>query len=206
MTRQSCKTVRELLVGYSDGELPEGDAQRVAAHLGECFGCRSELRLLEHSLELARAVWRESAARARACGTCPVDRRPRPIPAAAVLVACVVVLAVAVGTWFFLRGGSRAEVEQLEQIELAGPVEPPKEMEKPAAAPPAEEMDIGTMIARAERAARLAAAAELLATQPGLERYREQTEQYLAKTYRGTPAGDRAAMRSVPLPEKEPES
>lgn len=203
MTRQSCKTVRELLVDYSDGELPEGDAQRVAAHLGECFGCRSELRLLEHSLELARAVWRESAARAPACGTCPVDRRPRPIPAAAVLVACVAVLAVAVGTWFFLRVGSRDEVDQ---VEMAGPVEPPGETEEPAAVPPAEDIDVGALIARAEQAARLAAAAELLATQPGLERYREQTEQYLAKTYRGTPAGDRAALKINPLPKKEPES
>jgi predicted anti-sigma-YlaC factor YlaD len=203
MTNQSCKTVRQLLVDYSDEELPQADAQRVAAHLAECSGCRSELRRLEHSLEAAQAVWRESAARAPARGTCPVDRRPRPIPATAVLVACAAVLMVAVGTWFFLRVGPPSEVDQ---VELAGPVEPPRETEEPAAGPPAEDMDVGTMIARAGRAARLAAAAELLATQPGLERYREQTEQYLAKTYRGTPAGDRAATRIVPPPEKEPES
>ena len=89
---------------------------------------------------------------------------------------------------------------------MAGPVEPPGETEEPAAVPPAEDIDVGALIARAEQAARLAAAAELLATQPGLERYREQTEQYLAKTYRGTPAGDRAALKINPLPKKEPES
>jgi len=203
MTSQSCETVRELLVDYSDGELPQADSQRVTAHLAECSGCRSELHLLEHSLELARAVWRESAARAPSRGTCPVDRRPRPIPAAAVMVACVAVLTVAVGTWFFLRIGPRAEVDQ---VELAGPAEPSREPEEPAAGPPAEDIDVDAMIARAGRAARLAAAAELLATQPGLERYREQTEQYLAKAYRGTPAGDRAALKVNSLPKKEPES
>lgn len=204
MTSQSCQTVRELLVDYSDEELPQADAQRVAAHLADCSGCRSELRALTHSLELVRGVWRDSAVRAPARGICPVvRRRPRPIPAAAAMLACVGVLMVAAGTWLFFRVGPRIEVDQ---VELAGPVEALRETEEPAAAPPAEDSDVAALIARAGRAARLAAAAELLATQPGLERFREETEQYLAKTYRGTPAGDRAARKLNPLPKKEPES
>jgi len=55
--------------------------------------------------------------------------------------------------------------------------------------------DIEAFIARHERAARLGAAAELLAAQPGLKEYTEQAERYLAENYGDTPAGQRAARR-----------
>ena len=61
--------------------------------------------------------------------------------------------------------------------------------------PPGEDFDIEAFIARHERAARLGAAAELLAAQPGLKEYTEQAERYLAENYGDTPAGQRAARR-----------
>ena len=45
------------------------------------------------------------------------------------------------------------------------------------------------------RTYRLAAAVELLATQPGLEEYRERAERYLMENY-----GDTTAVRGAPLP------
>jgi anti-sigma factor RsiW len=62
MTERECETIRDLLVDYADGELAAADGQRVAAHLESCADCRAEMRLLERSLEVARAVWHELAA------------------------------------------------------------------------------------------------------------------------------------------------
>jgi anti-sigma factor RsiW len=62
MTERECETIRDLLVDYADGELAAADGQRVAAHLESCPDCRAEMRLLQRSLEVARAVWHELAA------------------------------------------------------------------------------------------------------------------------------------------------
>lgn len=62
MSNKSCQQALEQLTAYADGELPRADAQGIVAHLAECDDCRTELMLLERSLELARDVWQESVA------------------------------------------------------------------------------------------------------------------------------------------------
>ncbi len=226
MSSQSCDTVRGLLVDYSDGELSAAEAGRVAAHLAECPECRSELRLLERSLELARSVWHESAARApsRLPGGLRSHRDRSPKQAAVAVVACVATGLLAAGAWWLWQarpGGER------DPAELAAPLErptsqpvspgresptkgaPARETEESAPAPPSEDPDVETLIARVGRAAPLAASAELLAAPPGREPYGAQADRYLAEVYRGTPAGDRAATRVGPRANeanKEPES
>jgi predicted anti-sigma-YlaC factor YlaD len=179
MSDTACKSFAELLVAYADGDLSGAEAERVAGHLAECAGCRSELRLLRRSLELARQVWRESAARARRPQSAPIRRLRWRRVAAACAAAAVLVLGLAAGYWFFWRPGPAGETAR---------VEPPSPgAGSTVAGPTAEEEEAGgdleEMIAREGRAARLAAAVELLATQPGLEAYRAEAEHYLEQTY-----------------------
>ncbi len=61
MKNDACGKIRLLLVDYSDGALPADQTRQIAVHLAQCPTCREELRLLEHSLALAREVWNESA-------------------------------------------------------------------------------------------------------------------------------------------------
>ncbi|HUT90695.1 MAG TPA: zf-HC2 domain-containing protein [Thermoguttaceae bacterium] len=257
MSSQSCDTVRELLVDYCDGELSAAEAGRVAAHLPDCPNCRAELRMLERSIELARSVWHESAARAPSraaggfwsaatrrrfpdvsatgepCRSCPGsalatssggsksgDESPHSKRSLAWgLLACAVAVLLAAGAWLFwhARPAGRLDRAGLPPA-LQRPKEPPAststqsaatEPEDSRLAGSGEDPNVETLIARVGRAARLAASAELLAAQPGLEPYRAQADRYLAEAYRGTPAGDRAARRVGPCanePNKEPES
>ena len=121
---------------------------------------------------------------------------------------------LAAGTWLLWQarpGSEPGAIELAAPIErpTSQPVSPATENEESAPAPPSEDPDVETLIARVGRAARLAASAELLAAQPGLEQYGARADRYLAEVYRGTPAGDRAATRVGPHanePNKEPES
>ncbi len=207
MTSKSCNSISQLLTEYADGELPAADARRVADHLADCPDCRAELRLLSRSLDLAREVWQESAAGAAAPGTASVKqwhtlargtagrtRDRRRIYVAACLAACVALLLLAAGPWLFSHWPSRNEVGVNNEVE---PPEHPQLI---------QEADVEALIAREERSARLAAAAQLLATQPGLEQYRREAQRYLAEAYRGTAAvnGGPAPLPSPPT--KEPES
>jgi hypothetical protein len=203
MTEETCNRVANLLVEYADGELSGADADRVAAHLAECPGCQAELRLLQRSLELAQTIWQ---------GTVPIfpqgkwDCPPpnklgrRRIQVAIGVAACLALLAAAATPWLFTSGESDSQVTDRAE----NTTEPePQQIKAPQ---PVEDFDIETFIARAGRRARLAASAELLATQPGLKEYKEQAERYLAEAYNGTPDLGPAATPSVPPPAKEPES
>jgi len=234
MNDKSCDPIVELLVEYADGELPADQSRRVADHLAGCPDCRAELRLLDRSLGLAREVWQESAARAptagfgrprdgslpqESCATAtspscataspeavssdtPAEallaskqwHTPRWIPAAACVAACAVLLLLAAGPWLFSRRQPHSEVNVPEEIGQSVPEQP------------ADEIDVETLIAREGRSARLAAAARLLAAQPGLQEYAQQAQRYLQEAYRDTAAVDGALPRSPLPPNKEPKS
>lgn len=194
---ESCASLAGLLVEYADGELSEPDARHVAAHLAECPDCRAELRRLERSLELARDVWQESAARAAASGPWPMRAGRRRVPAA----ACLAVLLLIVGLWVFSRPQPRHQ-ESGETVRQTARIPSPA----PPVRPEDVDIEIAAFIAREGRSARLAAAARLLATQPGLERYRNQAESYLARAYRDTAAAAQATTRTPPPPPQKPES
>src|SRR5260370_17253367 len=59
MNNKPCSAIGGLLVDFADGELTDTQRCYVADHLATCSECRAELRLLERSLELVRAVWRQ---------------------------------------------------------------------------------------------------------------------------------------------------
>ncbi len=191
MTNESCNSFADLLIEYADGELPEDDVRRVEDHFAGCPRCQAELRLLRRSLDLARSVWLEAADEA------PVPRR-RPVRVAACLAASVAIIAAATAVWFSLQGDSRLAVERAVGNGQTTAERLPEAVD--------EEVDYEALIAREGRSARLAAAAELLATQPGLEHYNRQARRYLVEAYPGTAAANRIARPAVPHPVKEPES
>jgi anti-sigma factor RsiW len=160
MKNDTCGKIRPLLVDYSDGVLSADKTRQIAAHLAQCPACREELRLLEHSLALAREVWNESATN-EPLATCSkplaVSRKTFRRPLAWIggaVAACAVIIIL-----LFARSTK-----------------------------PKEEIDVMQYIAREERSARLAASVQLLADQPGLEQYKEDAERYLKEHYADTAA------------------
>ena len=87
---------------------------------------------------------------------------------------------------------------------------PPTDRHSPPLSRPPAAMfadgDIEAMIAREARAARLAASAEFLASDPSLRQYREQAEEYLLKAYPGTQAANETAAHRKSEPDAKPKS
>ena len=63
MNEKRCQSIREMLVGYADGELAPALATKVTEHLAACPSCRREAENLHWSLELARGLWDEASDR-----------------------------------------------------------------------------------------------------------------------------------------------
>lgn len=63
MNEQRCQSIREMLVGYADGELEPTLAAEVTEHLAACPSCRRKVEYLHRSLELARGLWDEASDR-----------------------------------------------------------------------------------------------------------------------------------------------
>ena len=62
MRQIECKEIADLLVDYSDGQLPEEKSQIVERHLEKCHGCRKYLTDLQQSLGIVQGIWQESLA------------------------------------------------------------------------------------------------------------------------------------------------
>lgn len=56
-----CTRTEDLLSGYLDGDLPEGEREGIAAHLGQCPRCAEEERALKETLSLLRNLPAEKA-------------------------------------------------------------------------------------------------------------------------------------------------
>jgi hypothetical protein len=197
MTNKTCDKIRLLLVDYSDGSLPADRARQMADHLAECALCREELRLLEHSLELAREVWNEAATGESLADSQKITIRPelsglniRSKPSAfrrqvAWISGAVAIIALIALTFIgkAVFSPSKPLDDTTQSIALTN-----NNATQNTTAKPSVEMDAMEYIAREERSARLAASVELLAAQPGLEQYKENAERYLKETYTDTAA------------------
>ncbi len=202
MNNNICQQFGERLVDYADGELGPAEVAEVESHLATCETCREELRLLERSLELARVVWDE-----------PVgvevevqqgeSRRRVSLAMTAGVATCAVALAIMFGLGLF----TSAEPRQQDGPRNPGPIAASTPVIDVPATPDAEEeIDLTQLIAQEGRAARLAASARLLATQPSLAQYQQRAERYLTETYGETAAARSVLKQNVPLPIKEPQS
>ncbi len=208
MTEENCQAIRDLLVDYADGEVSRADAQRVAGHLETCLDCRTELRLLEQSLELAQAVWQESARATTGTVEVAVERptqrgsiqRWQRRWALAALAATVIVALLTL-PWLLPHAGPARIAQQ-----APNPKTPATGGSRSPESATMGEEEIERYLAREAAAARLRAAAELLATQPGLEEHRQRAERYIIETYGDTEAGRELSARTAPKPTKEPQS
>ena len=57
--KKSCEEISRMLVDYTDGRLSQGETNDVSAHLAECENCRKFLDVLQRSLSLANVVWED---------------------------------------------------------------------------------------------------------------------------------------------------
>jgi anti-sigma factor RsiW len=175
MTTEPCDCVADLLVDYADGELAASRAAQLEQHLAGCPACRAHLARLERSLDLARAVWRESLVVSPSGG----EFRRKPALRAP-LAACAAALLLVGGLIFVSRPSSPAIQKTARETAIE----------------PEAEIDFAALVAREAQAARLAAAADLLASEAATAPYGREALAYLASAHPDTEPGRQAARRA----------
>jgi len=159
-----CERIRDRLVDYMDGELPESESRAVAEHLSACTRCREIVSGLERSLHLTRAIWLDNLEGSRATPADVPVRRPavRWLRHAAIAASILITIGVLIlsSTWRSPeRAPTYAEIEQ--------------------------------HISRTAAAARLLTATRILATCEGTESIVQQQYHYILSNYADTPVAAR---------------
>ena len=178
MMSDPCSAIQELLVDFTDGQLPRAQHRRVAEHLATCPDCEEELRLLRRSLEVTLATWQASLPIVGAFDkSMSASERARPrrhVAPIACVVAGFLLLTVASMAWLVQRPsiGEHPILKVTHDANLSQ-------------VPSTDEFD--DFISRQTRSARLAEAVHLLASQPELEDYRLNAERYLKEVSDGIP-------------------
>ncbi|MHC4098271.1 MAG: anti-sigma factor family protein [Planctomycetota bacterium] len=164
-----CKEIERMLVDYADGRLSPGESSEVAAHLSKCEDCRRTLEALKRSLELAGIIWEDSLAETEAIRI-PIPKKVRKFrwPKYAAIAASILLVVTISGIW-------RVLVRPTEQ--------------EPTFA------EIERRITESGSAARLLAAADIVAEHPDAEAIAKRQYRYIVKTYPETPAGAEAKLR-----------
>ena len=158
-----------MLVDYADGWLSPGESSKVAAHLAKCEDCRRTLETLKRSLELAGIIWEDGLAETEAIRI-PIPKKVRKVRWAgyAAIAAGILLVVTISGVW-------RALVRPTGQ--------------EPTFA------EIERRITESGSAARLLAAADLLAKYPDVESIVKQQYRHIVETYPETPAAAEAKLR-----------
>jgi anti-sigma factor RsiW len=168
--QKSCEDIAEMLVDYTDERLPPSESAKVGKHLAKCESCRATVKALQESLNLAKVIWEDGLAEIDTVRVPTVRRlaRSRWREYAAVAASILMVIGVS-ALW---RAMTR-----------------PEEV-KPTFA------EVEQRIQQAGSAARLLAAAELLAEYPDAQPIMQRQYRYIVDTYPQTPAGARAKLRT----------
>jgi anti-sigma factor RsiW len=187
MMQRSCAEVRDRLVDYADGELPDAESAEVAAHVADCEHCRRQLAALRQSLALAQVIWNDNEAdlvtvapqqALRITHPHAAWRSRRRVAAVAAVAAAVALLAI-VGLY-----------------DRTVPQNPP------ATVQPSESLAVRELeleIARAGIAMQLLTAADILAEQPGGEEFACERYRYVLATYPDTEAAVQSESRLMSL-------
>jgi hypothetical protein len=165
----SCKEIERMLVDYADGRLSASKSSKVASHLAKCEDCRRILAALQRSLELAGIIWEDGLAETEAIRI-PVPEKVekfRWIRYAAVAASILIVL-VSLIVWRTFLSPAKQEPTFAE---------------------------IERKINESGSAARLLAAADLLAEYPDTETIAKRQYHYVVKKYPETPAAAKAKLR-----------
>jgi predicted anti-sigma-YlaC factor YlaD len=164
-----CKEIEQMLVDYADGRLSPGESSKVAAHLAKCEDCRRTLEALKRSLELAGIIWKDGLAETETIRI-PIPKKVRKIhwrKYAAIVAGILLVVAIS-GVWKVLVGPTEREPTFAE---------------------------IERRITESGSAARLLAAADIVAEHPGSETIAKRQYHYVVKKYPDTPAAAEAKLR-----------
>lgn len=187
---RTCEALTGTLVDYVDGELPPAERAVVERHLAGCQTCRATVTDLRRSLAAAERLWQDAEAQLAAVRM--PSRRPTRLPwaRAAGLVAGLLVLVSALLAWQWL-GRSNAPGPMAQ-----GP---------PNMAPPLSgdgDLTFAQLQERIEAAgdsARLLAATDHLAGQPGAEEVVRRQYAFIVEMYGDTNAGKTARARLATL-------
>ncbi|MHC4575034.1 MAG: anti-sigma factor family protein [Planctomycetota bacterium] len=167
--QKSCEQIEKLLVDYADGELPPRQSSKVTGHLAKCQRCRSTLKAVQRSLDLADVIWKDGLTEIKTVGIAkaPPVRRFKWRRYAAVAASILIAAGISI-RWRMMTSPKEA-VPNIAEIERT--------------------------IQEAGRAARLLAAAELLAEYPDAQSIAEQQYRYIVETYPQTPAAAEVKSR-----------
>lgn len=166
---RSCEEIREMLVDYADGQLLPSDSKKVADHLAECEHCRKMLDALQRSLELAGVIWANGLAETKEIRV-SIPGKAKKIywfRYAAVAASILLVLTTSI-VWRRLVKPTRKELTFAE---------------------------IERKITESASAARLLAAAELLAEFPDAQSIVKEQFRYIVETYPETAAAAEAKSK-----------
>lgn len=167
--QKKCKEIAEMLLDYADGQLSHSQSSEVARHLAECPGCRSTLKALQKSLYLADIIWEDGLAETKAIHISIPQKTRRHHRVRYVAIAASILIVA--GASFLWRAVNR-----------------PAEKEPTFA-------EIERKISESGNAARLLAAADLLAQYPNAQSIVKQQYSYIVKTYPETPAAVKAKLQ-----------
>ena len=164
-----CEEIREMLVDYADGQLSQNKSNEVAEHLAKCRHCQKMLEALQKSLELAGVIWADGLEETKEIHI-SIPGKPRKIRwlrYAAIAASILLVVTTSV-VWHALVRPVKKELTFAE---------------------------IERKITESGSAARLLAAAELLAEYTDDEAFVKQQYQHIIEVYPKTTAADKARSR-----------
>jgi len=167
MKLTNCRDIEERLVAYADADLTDEAKAGIEQHLAQCPDCRDLLCCLNRSLDLTQILWQDNLNDVLHTSSA---RSFSPRVASAlryVGIAAAVLIVVTVGLWS-VKGRPNKSMS-LVQIQL--------KMEEAA------------------RAARLLAAADLLAGRPDYADIVQQKYQYIVKVFPSTASAQAAQTR-----------
>jgi len=167
--QKSCENIADMLVDYADGRLSPGESSKVAAHLAKCKDCRGSLEALQRSLELAGVIWEDQLAEIEAVRIQIPEKVRKFSWRGYAVIAAGILLVVAISSVLKVLVGHTEKEPTFAEIEQK--------------------------IDESYSAARLLAAADLLAKYPDTEAIAKRQYHYVVKKYPQTPAAAEAKLR-----------
>lgn len=166
---KTCEEIREKLVDYADGQLSQSESNKIAEHLGKCWNCRRMLDALQRSLELVEVIWEDGLGAAKEIRIpIPVKARKIRWPRYAAAAAGILLVVTTSIVWRALVRPAKKELTFAE---------------------------IERKITESASAARLLAAAELLADYSNNEAIVKEQFRYIVDTYPETAAAAEAKSK-----------
>jgi len=166
---KSCEKTAEMLVDYADGQLSPNESKKVAEHLAECVHCRKMMEALQKSLELVGVIWADGLAETKEISVpfSGMARKIRWSQYAAIAAGILLVLTTSI-VWRALVRPAKKELTFAE---------------------------IERKITESGNAARLLAAAELLAEYSDNEAIVKEQYRYIVDTYPQTSEAEKAKLK-----------